>query len=61
MSYLHIENLYDRYDKGEKLNGDDALLLICNMAEGTTHGNYEDGIIYSRISFDGNIEIQKKG
>lgn len=60
--YDEMEKLDERFEKGEVLTGADAKKLVASWAEGTTHGNYEGGIIYSRMfsGFDITIVKSKK-
>lgn len=54
-----IDVIWEKYESGQALSGNEALALLASKFSNATHGNYSAESLFERINTDFSITIKK--
>lgn len=54
-----VDAIFDKYENGQELKGQEALAFLAAQFSNATHGNYEAELLLERISTNFTITIKK--
>lgn len=54
------EDIFNKFENGEELSGQQALALLCAKFSNATKGNYDAEALFNRVSGNFSIKIKKE-